>query len=103
MAKLYPTTKDKTKLDVSDTLFLNIVKDDSGSVKQFSIVNMLSPIKCELVYNKYVSSGLKKSKEMKSIETEIETKTSEFEHFQTVTMNRIEELQKQINKTIYSG
>ena len=60
--------KDKTKLDVSDTLFLNIVKDDSGSVKQVSILNMLSPIKCELVYNKYVSSGLKKSKEMKSIE-----------------------------------
>jgi len=43
---------------------LNIHKDEEGNVKQASILNMLSPIKCEFVYNKYVSSGLDKSKDM---------------------------------------
>lgn len=90
MAKLYPTTKDKTKLVVSETLFLNIVKDEKGNLKQVSILNMLSPIKCELVYNKYVSSGLKKSKEMKNNE--------KYECESTLTENElIEELHKILN------
>jgi len=64
MAKTYPETKDKKKLEVSKTLFLNIHKDDDGNIKQASILNMISPIKCEFVYNKYVSSGLDKNKDM---------------------------------------
>ena len=64
MAKTYPETKNKKKLDVSKTLFLNIIKDKEGTIKQASILNMISPIKCEFVYNKYVSSGLNKNKEM---------------------------------------
>ena len=68
MAKLYPTTKDKKVLDISDTLFLNVIKDKKGNVKQASILNMVSPIKCELVYNKHSSSGLKKDKKMKKDE-----------------------------------
>ena len=49
-------------------LFLNIVKNQNGNVTQASIINMLSPIKCEIIYNKYVTSGLKKIKEMKKEE-----------------------------------
>jgi len=68
MAKLYPETKDKKKLSIEKTLFLNIIKNDEGKVTQASIINMLSPIKCEILYNKYVTSGLKKSKDMKKEE-----------------------------------
>ena len=68
MAKLYPTTKNKKKMSIDNTLFLNIVKNQNGNVTQASIINMLSPIKCEIIYNKYVTSGLKKIKEMKKEE-----------------------------------
>ena len=64
MAKLYPTTKDKKTLSIENTLFVNIVKNEEGNITQASILNMLSPIKCEFVYDKYVSSGLSKNKDM---------------------------------------
>jgi hypothetical protein len=64
LAKLYPITKQNKKLDVSDTLFVNIIKNEEGNIKQASILNMISPIKCEIIYNKYVSSGEKKTKNM---------------------------------------
>jgi hypothetical protein len=68
MAKLYPETKNNKKLSIENTLFLNIIKNDDGKVTQASIINMLSPIKCEILYNKYVTSGLKKCKDMKKEE-----------------------------------
>lgn len=68
MAKLYPNTKDNDVLNVQDTMFIHILKNEKGQVKQVSIVNMLSPIKCEFVYNKYVSSGEKKTKNMEKID-----------------------------------
>ena len=64
MAKLYPLTKTNKKLVVSNTMFLNIMKNKDDNITQASIINMISPIKCEIVYNKYVSSGMKKTKNM---------------------------------------
>jgi hypothetical protein len=64
MAKTYPSTRNNKKLDVSNTLFLNIIKNDEGEITQASILNMLSPIKCEFIYSKYSSSGMQKTKEM---------------------------------------
>lgn len=68
MAKLYPNTKENSIFDVSNCLFLYIMKDEKQNIKQVSIVNMISPIKCEFVYNKYVSSGEKKNKDMEKDE-----------------------------------
>ena len=68
MAKMYPKTKDNKKLKICDTLFVNIYKNKEGNVTQASIINMLSPIKAEILYNKYVTSGLKKTKDMKKEE-----------------------------------
>ena len=64
MAKLYPQTKGKSKMKINDTMFLNLIEDKEGNVTQASIINMLSPIKCEIVYNKYVTSGMKKKRDM---------------------------------------
>ena len=64
MAKMYHVTKKNKKLDVSNTLFLNIVKDKEKRIKQASIINMLSPIKCEVIYDKYVGNNLEKCKNM---------------------------------------
>jgi hypothetical protein len=68
MAKLYSETNCKDKLNVSDTMFIHILKDEKGDIKQASILNILSPIKCEFVYNKYVCSDNKKTKDMKKDE-----------------------------------
>ena len=68
MAKMYQNSRQCESLNVSDTIFLHILKDSSGKVKQASLVNMISPIKCEFMYNKYVSSGNKKTKEMGKID-----------------------------------
>jgi len=65
MAKLYPITKNNEKIDVSKFIFLNILYDVNNEPIQGSIINMVSPIKAELLYNKYVFSGNKKDKNMK--------------------------------------
>ena len=64
MAKIYPESKHNKKMDVSKTLFLNIIKDGDGNISQGSILNMISPIKCEFIYSKYTSSGTSKTKGM---------------------------------------
>ena len=64
MAKMYPVTKSNDKLNVSNTLFLNIIKDESKNIKQATLINMLSPIKCEIIYDKYVANDLEKAKGM---------------------------------------
>ena len=64
MAKMYPVTKENEKIDVSNTLFLNILKDQNNKIKQATIINMLSPIKCEILYDKFVGNNLDKNKDM---------------------------------------
>ena len=64
MAKMYPITKQNEKFCVSDTLFLNVIKDENKKIKQATLINMLSPIKCEILYDKFVSNNLDKSKSM---------------------------------------
>jgi len=64
MSKTYPITKKNKKLSVNNTMFLNIMRNENGNITQASIINMLSPIKSEIIYNKYVSSGMKKTKKM---------------------------------------
>jgi len=64
MAKTYPESRTNKKMDVSKTMFLNIIKDEDGHITQASILNMLSPIKCEFIYSKYTSSGENKIKGM---------------------------------------
>ena len=68
MAKLYPTTKEKENIDITKIIFLNILYDENNEPIQGSIINMVSPIKAELLYDKYVFSGNKKDKNMKKDE-----------------------------------
>lgn len=65
MAKTYPHRRDNTELSVNETLFLSVTRDlVSQKIKEACIVNMVSSIKCEIVYDKFVMSGLKKNKDM---------------------------------------
>jgi hypothetical protein len=64
MAKMYPVTKINKRMDVSKTLFLDILRDEENNITQVSLIGMLSAIKCEYLFNKYASSGEKKTKEM---------------------------------------
>ena len=52
---------------------------------------MLSPIKCEILYNKYVTSGLKKTKDMKKED-----------RFACESNTTSEELIKEVNKILES-
>lgn len=85
MSKMYPITKNNKKLNVNDTLFLNIMRNEDNSITQVSIINVISPIKCEILYNKYVSSGLKKKKGMtKEAKYACESELSESELIQEI-------------------
>lgn len=64
MAKTYPERRDNPVLDVSDTLFLNITRDALGKIREVSIVEMVSSIKCEIIYDKFVMIDAKKNKMM---------------------------------------
>jgi hypothetical protein len=68
MAKMYQVTKKNEILDVSKTIFVNIIKDEDKKIKQASIINILSPIKCEIIYDKYVTNNLEKCKKMEKDE-----------------------------------
>ncbi len=101
MAKMYPSTKHMKKLRVSNTLFLNITKDKNQKVTQASIINILSPIKCEILYNKYVTSGLKKSKDMKK-EERFACESSVTDEELLLEINKILNAEVHKDKTIWS-
>ena len=101
LAKFYPQTKENKKLNVSNTLFVNVLKNEDGAIKQASIINMLSPIKCEIIYNKYVSSGNKKSKNMlKEDKYACESELSEVEIVEELKEILYSKMNK--NKSIWS-
>ena len=101
LAKFYPQTKENKKLNVSNTLFVNVLKNEDGAIKQASIINMLSPIKCEIIYNKYVSSGNKKSKNMlKEDNYACESELSEVEMVEELKEILYSKMNK--NKSIWS-
>ena len=67
MAKLYPKSRNANlpKLNVKNTMFLDVRKNEDGKVIQVSLLNVLSPIKVEFIFNEFVSSNEeKKTKEM---------------------------------------
>ena len=80
MAKMYPIVRKKTisKLSVEKVMFMEIKRDGKGDINQVCLINMLSPIKCQFVFNRYSSNGLKKNKDMtktekQQTESDIET------------------------------
>jgi len=92
MAKTYPDSKNNKKLDVSKTMFLNIVRDKNGSITQASILNMISPIKCEFIYSKYASSDEDKTNKM-----------SKQEKFACESVVSSKELEDEIKSILKSG
>lgn len=66
MAKKYPEVKIKElpKINTEKLLFLYVNRNVDKQITQISILKMLSPIKCEYIYNKHVSNNLKKDKKM---------------------------------------
>ena len=64
MAKTYPERANNPPLPIMDTLFVDIVRNDFGKVIEASILNMLSPIKCEVIFDKFVTLDQKKTKDM---------------------------------------
>lgn len=93
-AKMYPKTKLNKKLDVSKTSFLNIKRNKEKKIIQASLINMVSPIKCELLFNKYVTAGddVKKVKGM--------TKENRFACESNMTS---EELEKELKDILHSS
>ena len=92
MAKTYPDSKTNKKLDISKTMFLNIIRNERNEITQASILNMISPIKCEFVYSKYASSDSdEKTKKM--------TKQEKFACESTLTSDELEIEVKNILKS----
>jgi hypothetical protein len=92
MAKTYPESKNNKKLDVSKTIFLNIIRDKNGGITQASILNMISPIKCEFIYSKYASSDEDKTNKM-----------SKQEKFACESILSSKELEDEIKTILQSG
>jgi hypothetical protein len=92
MAKMYPQVKDNKELQeigVNDLIFLNVMKD-GDTITQVSLVQMLSPIKCDLIYNSY-----------SKLEKEIaENKIEKFRKESKVTE---EEMLKEVNYILSSS
>jgi len=79
MAKTYPSVKIKQlpKINTDKLLFLHTKRNIKREITQISILKMLSPIKCEYIYNKHVSNGMKKDKKMdKSTKKQTEAELS---------------------------
>ena len=89
---MYPQVKDNKELQeigVNDLIFLNVMKD-GDTITQVSLVQMLSPIKCDLIYNSY-----------SKLEKEIaENKIEKFRKESKVTE---EEMLKEVNYILSSS
>jgi hypothetical protein len=78
MAKLHPKMKTQQYLDITDNLFIDIQREN-GEILQASVIYMLSPIRCELLYNSYtrltynIAEGKELTKTEKSRRESIKT------------------------------
>jgi hypothetical protein len=54
LAKQHNVLSTKPELRVEDCFFIHIDRDDDGDIIQASVIHMLSPIKTEILYNKYI-------------------------------------------------
>lgn len=57
MAKLHPKMKDNKSLTMTDNILIDINKE-KGEILQATVINMLSPIRCELLYNNYTRKSV---------------------------------------------
>jgi hypothetical protein len=67
MAKMYGYSKSKEELKITDSLFVDIIKEEEN-IKSISVINIVSPIKCELVYHNWTKNNREKEKGMEKIE-----------------------------------
>lgn len=55
LAKNHDVLSKKQKLRVEDCLFVDVMKDSQNKVQGVSVIRMVSPIKCEVLLNKYIA------------------------------------------------
>jgi len=90
MAKMYPMTKEFVDLNISDLLFLNI-QEREGIIHQASLIGMLSPIKCDFLFNGWsLSEG-----------EEDESEFLKMNKFRKESVLKEEELVFQLNKILH--
>lgn len=68
MAKMYGASKKNEPFLVENTLFVDISKDEEGFLLGVSVINMVSPIKCELIYTDFTNNNKDKDREMGKVE-----------------------------------
>ena len=92
MAKMYPMNKELEDLNTNDILFLNILEKE-GKIYGCSLINLLSPIKCEILYYSYCSN----------IDESLNMKITKFNKESVITEEKmIEELNKILSFKIHS-
>jgi hypothetical protein len=67
MAKMYGISKTKEPKKMTDSLIIDFIKEDE-KIKSVSIINIVSPIKCELLYHSWTKNNKEKEKGMEKIE-----------------------------------
>ena len=63
LAKNHNVLSKKPKLRVEDCLFIDVMKDDQFNVQGVSVIRMVSPIKCEILLNKYVTENVQEGED----------------------------------------
>jgi hypothetical protein len=86
LAKKSDAMSKKEKLRVENCMFLEVAKNDLGDITQVSLLRMESPIKCQVLLNKYVTK-------QKEEEDEIDRKIK----LQYESKNTLEEIKKEID------
>jgi len=89
---MYPMNKELEDLNTNDILFLNILEKE-GKIYGCSLINLLSPIKCEILYYSYCSN----------IDESLNMKITKFNKESVITEEKmIEELNKILSFKIHS-
>lgn len=87
-AKKMDTMSKNPKLQVEDNLFLDFEKDDNDEITQVSLLRMVSPIKCEVLLNRYVKKDME---EEKKIERSVIPRRMKFRYESEHTLHDIRE------------
>lgn len=77
LAKKTDTMSKKTKLRVENCMFLEVEKNDLDEITQVSLLRMESPIKCQILLNKYINKEKEEDDEIdRKIKCRYESKST---------------------------
>jgi hypothetical protein len=85
LAKKTDVLNNKEKLRVENCLFVDMDRNEEGDITQISVVRMVSPIKTEIMFNKYIKGEVDEENKTRKEKFRMESETTIREAIEDIT------------------